>query len=627
VEDARSGGVRATGASRGSSGGLGRRQGIRVPVLGRNDVQIAPIEQILGAWGGGPGDTGRGTFKVGERKCLSVTPNAPAQAPAGPRTLVRALPWIAVAWAISWLALLDAHALFNPDEGRYAEIPREMLASGHWLVPRLNGFVYVEKPPLQYWATAVSLAVFGNNDWAARLYAGLCGLVTVWAAWLLARRLWGSAAGWRAGIFTASSLLVVLLAHQLTLDMSLTCYITVMLAGFMLAQHHRDEPSRCRRWMWLAWASAALAVLTKGIVAVVLPGATLVIYSLWQRDGTAWRRLSIGVGLPGFLLIAAPWFVLMQREVPQFFDFFFIREHFARFLTRIEDRYEPWWFFIPVLIAGLLPWVVPAARSLASGWRAQEARGKFDARRFLWTWCVVTFCFFSASDSKLVPYILPIFPALAVLMAAATEARLQKELRLTAFGVTAAGLLLIATAVFAPHLTNKPPAASLLLLLRPSILVMGVLALAGGLAAIRMRSDSLAPVATIGLVSYVCFGILIWGAKAITPLYSGVDLARHIPSSTEEEVPVFSVRTYDQTLPFYLERTVTLVQERNEMDFGVRLEPRKAIDSLEDFESRWRASKQAYAVMKPDTYSELQMHGLPMILQARNPHRLLVSRR
>ena len=138
-----------------------------------------------------------------------------------------------VACAALWLVGLGFRGLFNPDEGRYAEIPREMLASGDWVIPHLNGLVYIEKPPLQYWATAISEATFGENDWAARLYTGLCALATVYALWAMARREWGAAAATRAAIMLGSSLLFVLLGHQLTLDMSLTLFTTLDLRGIL----------------------------------------------------------------------------------------------------------------------------------------------------------------------------------------------------------------------------------------------------------------------------------------------------------------------------------------------------------------------------------------------------------
>src|ERR1039457_6930729 len=139
---------------------------------------------------------------------------------------------IAGAWALSWFALLGLRPLFNPDEGRYAEIPREMLATGDWLVPHLNNLVYIEKPPLQYWATALAYELFGTHVWAARLYTGLCGLFTVLVTAALARRLWGSAVAWRAAIMLATSFAVLVMSQQLTLDMSLTFFMTLTLAAF-----------------------------------------------------------------------------------------------------------------------------------------------------------------------------------------------------------------------------------------------------------------------------------------------------------------------------------------------------------------------------------------------------------
>ena len=522
--------------------------------------------------------------------------------------------------------LLAAHPLFNPDEGRYAEIPREMLASGEWLVPHLNGLIYIEKPPLQYWATAASLALFGPSEWAARFYTGACGLLTVLIVWILADRLWGREAAWRAGFMSGSCLLIVLLGHHLTLDMSLTLFMTVALAGFCLAQHHRDEAARSRAWMRLSWTGAALAMLTKGLVAVVLPAIALLVYSLLQRDKIVWRRLAIPSGLALFALIAAPWFLLMQRAVPQFFEFFFVREHFERYFTRIAERHEPWWFFGPILVAGCLPWLVPAGRAMIGGWRADAPRGRFDARRFLWVWVIVTFLFFSASDSKLVPYILPMFPALALLMATSNEPLLCRDLRITAVGLMAAGVTLVAMALLAPHLVDHSARGALFLGLRPCGLVMGVLAVTGGAMALTWRGPALSSTVIIGAASYLCFGAILFGARTVAPIYSGEPLAAQLTPSLIAGSPVFSVRAYDQTLPFYLRRTVRLVDVHGELDFGLKLEPGKSLATLAAFESQWRSSDRALAILEGDTYDELQRHALPMRVRARGADLLIVSR-
>jgi len=530
---------------------------------------------------------------------------------------------MAVAFTVLWFALLGVRPLFNPDEGRYAEIPREMLATGDWLVPRLDGLVYIEKPPLQYWATALSFELFGVNVWAARLYSGLCGLLTVLVTAALARRLWGGVVAWRAGIMLSSTFGMIVLSQQLTLDISLTFFTTLTLAAFCVAQEARTKEARRRHWMWLAWGSAAGAFLTKGLVALVLPGLTLIVYSLLYRQWRPWRRLSVPTGMVLFALIAAPWCVLMQRHVPQFFDFFFIREHFQRFLTRIEDRYEPMWFFIPVLAAGCLPWILPAGRALGSAWRIAKSPAEFEPRAFLWAWCAVVFVFFSMSDAKLIPYILPLLPALALLMASAPVAHLQRDLRRTCPGVIAVGFLLAALAAVLPQLLHDPVRAPYFGQLRLPLLAIGLVALGGGWIA-RARSE---PTAILGATTYICVVILLVSARCVAPIYSGAALAAQINHAIMPATPIYAVRTYDQTLPFYLRRTMTLVETRGELDFGLRLEPEKGLASLEAFVARWRAEPDAFAVMEPDTYALLERQGLPMVVRAQAPERLIVSRR
>lgn len=543
-------------------------------------------------------------------------------APTGPSVARQAAAWTALALiAASWIALCGFRSLFNPDEGRYAEIPREMLATGNWVVPHLDGLAYIEKPPLQYWATAVCYEVLGESVWSARLYTGLCGLATVLVTMLLARRLWGTAAAWRSGIVLASSMLVLIMSHQLTLDMSLTLYMTLTLAAFCIAQDPRAAPSARRGWMLLAWASAAAAFLTKGLIAGVLPVLTLIAYSVLHRDASPWRRLHPLAGLALFLALTLPWLVLIQHRLPSFFDFFFVREHFERYLTPVEQRYQPWWFFGEVLAAGSLPWLLPALRALLTGWRAREAPGQFDARRLLWVWSLVVLAFFSASDSKLIPYILPMFPAVALLIGTAEERRLAADLRATGVALALLGLALAVGDALLPRVLHVAATAPYFLGIRAPLALIALAALAGGAAA-AVRPCA----AIIGAVGYVSFAGVFWAACLLAPLYSGAPLAEQLSPALREAPDLYSVRMYDQSLTFYLRRTATLVDYRGELDFGLRRAPARAIDSLGAFEPRWRAGGQALAVLSPRTYGTLAADGLPMIVRARTPKELIVSR-
>jgi 4-amino-4-deoxy-L-arabinose transferase-like glycosyltransferase len=242
---------------------------------------------------------------------------------------------------VVWLATLAGRPLFNPDEGRYAEIPREMLG-GDWVIPHLNGLDYIEKPPLQYWATALTYRFLGVSEFSARLYTALTALAGIALMGLLAARLWDTAAGWRAAAVLSGMFMFVVLGQLMTLDMSLTFWMTASLAGFLLAQQVKASE---RGWMLFAWVAAALGVLTKGLVAAAIPAAVLVIYSLCSRDFAPWRKLHLVQGVPLFLIIAVPWHWLAARRLDDFLQFFFIHEHFARYLTPSADRQESWWFF------------------------------------------------------------------------------------------------------------------------------------------------------------------------------------------------------------------------------------------------------------------------------------------
>src|SRR5947207_8473529 len=194
--------------------------------------------------------------------------------------------WIAISviFAAAWFATLDVRKLQHPDEGRYAEIAREMVATGDWVTPRLDGLKYFEKPPLQYWLTAVSFATFGVNEWAARLAPALGTALALLAIGYAGARIASPAVGAYAALAFGGMLWPIGIAHIVTLDALLTAWLGAALAAFLIAQCGLENPSAERRWMLLAWAAIAGATLVKGPVAVAIPGGALVLYSLATRD-------------------------------------------------------------------------------------------------------------------------------------------------------------------------------------------------------------------------------------------------------------------------------------------------------------------------------------------------------
>jgi 4-amino-4-deoxy-L-arabinose transferase-like glycosyltransferase len=532
---------------------------------------------------------------------------------------------LAVLLAALWLLGLGQRPLFNPDEGRYAEIPREMLASGDWVLPHLNGLVYAEKPPLQYWATALSYRCFGLNEFAARLYGALCALGTIGLVWAVAMRLAGEQAAWRAAAALSGMLIFAVLGHLLTLDMSLTFYLTLSLTGFLFAQPIRNQPTHARLWMLVAWVAAALGVMTKGIVAAAIPAAVLILYTLWTRDFSVWRRLQLPLGLALFFLIAVPWHVLAARRDGDFLEFYFVHEHLARYLTPVAQRVEPWWFFVGVFVGGTAPLTFSALRVLTLGWRRMGSSG-FDARLFLWIWLAFIFVFFSLSDSKLMPYILPMMPAVALLIAVSGPEVLRRDYLISAAFTLLFGLGLGLAYFRWPQLLSGSDRGAFFLPLGKTAAKVGALLFVSG-AFVLAQGARDATRAGVFLGAGWCLAWIWIGveAAAIGPVYSGLDLARSIPDS-DHSAPIYSVATYDQTVDFYLDRTVTLVRFRGELDYGLNKNPAVEIPDLPEFERRWSNESQAFAVMEPSMYEKLRSDGFPARVIGRTAGRLMAAR-
>jgi 4-amino-4-deoxy-L-arabinose transferase-like glycosyltransferase len=538
------------------------------------------------------------------------------------RSLIGIL-WIAL--AAVWFGTLDQRALVRPDEGRYAEIPREMAASGDWVTPRLNEFKYFEKPALQYWATAAGYKVFGESEWTARLWPALTGFLSVLLAWWTGRRLWGPQAGHLAAAILASSLLFVVLGHLITLDMGLSFFLQLAWTAFLFAQN--DERSVSQRWMLLAWGAVALAVLSKGLVALVLVGAALLGYTLLNRDLSPWKRLSPLSGLALFLLIAAPWFVAVSLANPEFPQFFFIHEHFERFLSTVHRRDEPGWYFFAVYALGALPWSLLLVHTLLKSWSGGTA-GRFSADRFLLVWIATTFAFFSISSSKMAPYILPVFPALA-LLGGRHMARLSRRAWLIHLALLAA-LAVVALAVAPRVLRLAGDSYSLEMLqgVRAWLTGATVVSLASFVAAMllvwRQRNGAAVAILAIGGLLSTSAGLL--GHDHLAPYSSTRGLAAQALPRLKPDVPFYSVDYYEQTLPFYIKRTLTMVQTQNELSFGIEQEPHKWIRTIDEFVLRWRHDREAFAIMTHDVFERLAAAGLPMSEIARNRRYVIVEK-
>ncbi len=526
----------------------------------------------------------------------------------------------------TWFGTLEVRKLVRPDEGRYAEIPREMVVTGDWVTPRLNAIKYFEKPPLQYWATAAAYTVFGEHHWSARLWPALTGLLCVLLIYFAGRRLFGEVVGFYAALILAASPGFIIVAQINTLDMGLTLFMTATLLCLLLAL---NEPAgRNSPWMVAAWACAALAMLSKGLIGIVLPGAVFIAYVLLQRNWRLLARLRWGWGLLVFFALAAPWFILVQLANPEFFDFFFIREHFARFASKVHRREGGWWYFLPILAFAMLPWIMHLPRALLSGWRDTSSDGGFHPRRFLVLWSVLIFLFFSASSSKLPSYIVPIFPALALLIAHTLASVSIHALRWNALLMAASAVALLAYAPFVTGWANEKVPLELYALYTPWLLAAGAAGLAGYLAAAWASWRGLRTAAVIGisLGTLALSQLAVLGHNVLAPASSAYHMAQLIKPHLEAGVPFYSVHNYEQTLPFYIKRPLTLVEYADEMAFGLQQEPSLWLPDIPRFVKAWHSHSRALAIIVPSTYAKLEKDGLPMRVIAKNVRYVVVKK-
>lgn len=498
---------------------------------------------------------------------------------------------------------LGAYGLIDPDEGRYAEIPREMLESGDLVTPRLNYVKYFEKPVLHYWLTAGSFLVLGRNEFAARLVPVLCGLGGCLLTLFLARRMTGSArAGVLSALVLASSLLWFGVSRLNIIDMTLTFFFTAALFGYGMWSSEPDR-SRGRPWLLLFYAGMALATLSKGLIGVVLPGGIAVLHLLFARRWRELPRIFPPSGIALYFALTVPWFWAVCRANPDFFDFFFVREHLMRYLTKVHDRYEPFWFFVPILLAGLVPWTGMLLEAL------HAARGKWsflsrDSGRLLGLWVAVPFLFFSLSDSKLIPYVAPCMPPLAILIGTALEALSQGRAGAVPMSrrfVILNGMVLLplaAAGVLYPVLSSRPGAGDLLAHTLPASAAL-LLFWGASLAMHRRRSFSLMPAVLCVLALLNAFAFSR-GFEAKARLDSPRDVAALVRERGREGDRIVAYRSLMQGLSFYLGRRIVVAGTLNELEFGAAREedPQWFIDAAQ-LRRLWNGPDRVLLVTKP----------------------------
>ncbi len=554
---------------------------------------------------------------------------------------------LAVVIALAFSLFLGTRPLSVPDEGRYAEIPREMLVLHDFVTPHLDGVKYFEKPPLFYWLQAGAIKVFNPliieteqalskpksnylpsiSEWTVRLPNAIVALLGCLLVYASGRILFERRAGLLSAIILASSLLYFALARMVTLDMTLSVCLSGSMLTFLVATN--QSPSLWRRFLFYsAYMFAGLAVLTKGLVGIIFP---MMIIGLWVLLCNQWhllKRCYLPSGMVLFLLIVLPWHILVQARNPEFFQFYFINQQFLRYSTLIAQRYQPDWFFIPIFIAGFLPWVCFFPQAIVSyfprNWQQFKEKNNYT---FLLIWVGIIFIFFSFSHSKLIPYILPIFPALALLTGHYLSTHWQRNrgikwgytaVPLVWLGLGGIGILYI---IYDPTIILSQSARLFLTTGYGVFLLNSIIA-----SCFAIQKKSKMAFATLAIGSMISLLIVSMSipqldTRSIKPL---VVVLKPLLKPGDK---IVAYHDYYQDLPFYLNQRVFTVNVGGELTFGMQHQDTSHW-MLQDanFWPQWNSTQRIYMITSREAYQQINKRKKYLIyLLAKTPQDVLLS--
>ena len=473
---------------------------------------------------------------------------------------------------VIYLSLLPVMPLMEPDEGRYSAIPREMNLSGDYVTPHLKGTVYLEKPPLCYWATALSFRLFGESEFSSRLFPALCAWGCILLVYCAGRFFHGEKTGFYAAAVLTTFLYHFALGRLNVLDMPLAFFVS---AAIWFGYRHFSGNGKGGGNIYLFYLFSAFAFLAKGLIGVVFPAATVVIWLLLSRRWRDLLRLFSPVGIIIFLVIVGPWLILVQRANKDFLWFFFVQEHFLRYTTTMHSRNESVFFYIPIVVAGTMPWwafLVKAVREMTT-----RVSSIFPAEEkiFLLVWVGFILLFFSVSSSKLIPYIAPAFLPIAILMGHIFSVHEDEKVNMTQGAgilyrvcVVVQSALFIAVLFAPPFLTNHhvPFHSWWPWVVFPVLMQIAIIFLPDAIGRRRPGGWFM----TIYVLSFLFMGSLIFPmSQFLTPYKSAYPVAGAIKDFVPEGANVYQYGMSLYGIDFYDRMRTPVVDDIGELRPGV----------------------------------------------------------
>lgn len=526
---------------------------------------------------------------------------------------------------IVYFIALGCFPFLTPDEGRYVEIPREMLATGDYIVPHLNGVPYFEKPPLFYWMQTLSLSWLGSSTWAMRAWVALLGVVGCVLTYLLSHKIWDRQTGLVSATVQSTAFLYFGMSHSITLDAPLTFFLTLCLYSLIYGIWYLDQGKKYLSWFYCAYAFSALAVMTKGLIGVVFP--TMII-GLWVMLTQRWSLLIKLHIIPGLILIVAvcfPWHYLAFKAYPEFLNFYFIDQQLARYATPIAQREMNKLVYFAILILGLFPWTIFLGPALKQAWASKSTEtGPYGL--FMAVWALAIFIFFLFSHSVLVPYLLPVVPPCSILLGRYLSERFDEPVKAIFRAVLLCLALILGLGFFlAPYFKNMGNQVAV----SWHFSMIAILFFGLGLIAWTQKKSYAGWVKKVTLCCLVLYTAMILtmsyaNTRSVYPLTTVLNpLLKNHP-----EARVIAFDEYYQDMSYYLNRTVMVAGWRNELTFGMQLEPSTQdwMISIPKFWSVWQEPTLAYAIGPIEFYAEAQKRGAVCLLAQTLEHVLLLNR-
>ncbi|WP_192483463.1 MULTISPECIES: phospholipid carrier-dependent glycosyltransferase [Cysteiniphilum] len=534
------------------------------------------------------------------------------------------------------LCLYGLPVLFTPDEGRYAEIAREMVVNHQYIVPHLDGVIYFEKPPMIYWLTALSLKIFGFNIWAARLPNPVLSIIGVWFVYIVCRIVYQKrrVSLW-AALITGTSILYLGGGRYLNLDAGVAFFLTITMLSFWASRQYRQTSWQANIWLLNAFIFSGLAVMTKGLIGIVFP---MMIIGLWALIVGKYRLLldyRLYLGLIVVLIISVPWIVAVNNEHPEFFHYYVIVQQILRYATDEQGRQMSKFVYFGIFIIAFFPWFGFLPQVFKSVFTKFKTRKKHENEWFLFVWGMAILLFFAFSKSILMGYLIPIVTPFAILIARRidkilNESRLRKSTKASIIVALVFFIIIAIAFVILPFIPNFAMFfGGIAGFYWPAAIVSLITAIAGF---IYLKRNNLKAI----MLWFVCAMMIIlnlgWSGsqyfaqKSVRPLTNIVaPLLKTYPHAI-----VANYGGYYYDAQFYLDRLTWIVANEGELANTAKMPNSgadKTLRTADQFWPVWQSDRRVFVFTDENNYNAYFKAGQPYqgYLLAETPKRFLLT--